>query len=387
MKKLFILQWIAILLLAMETIGAQPRKWFVDPDVSQQQTPPPSGDSWTHATTLDYALSQAVAFDTIWCKRGEYKICASVPSNVCLYGGFEGVEDYLSQRELNLDLTCYLPFSSSNNPLPNYYSVLKPSPAFKNTNPYAYWHILSVIGADHVLVDGFIFQDGGSIYTSGGGLYLDFVSTSVFRNLLFLDNFGNSGAGIYANYATDITLENIIFCNNYSTANGGGMFAFESRFHMWNVLFVSNQAKYGGGFFLDNTTAFMYFITTAENIADTGRAGFVTNGTLHVHSSVIYGDTNTIDTIYVVPNSFFEIVYNKSILFPIASYYQDNTCSNVNPMLENPSDNNCYPKPNSPCINTGDNQHAINKTKDVIGNSRIIGGTVDKGAYEYQQNN
>lgn len=382
MKNFVLLQWLAILFFATGVGYAQPRIWYVDPNVQQQQAPLLSGDSWDQATSLAYALSQAAPLDTIWCLRGTYKIYASVPDGVSIYGGFEGWETHLNQRELNLDFTAFSPLNSDNL-TPYYYSILAPDPNFTGLNVNK--HILSVSGADQVLIDGFIFMDGGSLYTSGGGLYLDAVTSSVFRNLIFLNNTGHSGAGLYANFSLQNTMENVIFCNNNSVAAGGGMYLYECFFYIWNVLFVANQSQLGGGFFLENSTAHMYHLTTAVNMADTGRAGYVSNSTLHVHNSVIYGDTNTIDTIYIRSISPPDIVYTYSILYPIASYYQDNTCSNVNPMLVDPNDFNCSLQSNSPCINTGNNLYdPINITKDVIGNVRKWDGIVDRGAYEYQ---
>ena len=39
---------------------------------------------------------------------------------------------------------------------------------------------------------------------------------------------------------------------------------------------------------------------------------------------------------------------------------------------------------NSPCINAGDNTYVMTNSTDLDGNPRIVSGTVDIGAYEYQ---
>jgi hypothetical protein len=51
------------------------------------------------------------------------------------------------------------------------------------------------------------------------------------------------------------------------------------------------------------------------------------------------------------------------------------------PLFINPSGNDFHLQPDSPCINAGKN--AISGILDFEGNLRIIGGTVDVGAYEF----
>jgi parallel beta-helix repeat protein len=58
-------------------------------------------------------------------------------------------------------------------------------------------------------------------------------------------------------------------------------------------------------------------------------------------------------------------------------------CCITDPLFINPSAGNYRPSSNSPCINSGNNAYVLN-TNDLDGNPRIVGGTVDIGAYEYQ---
>jgi hypothetical protein len=53
------------------------------------------------------------------------------------------------------------------------------------------------------------------------------------------------------------------------------------------------------------------------------------------------------------------------------------------PVLINVAGGDFHLQSNSPCINSGNNAY-VSVTNDLDGNPRIVGGTVDIGAYEYQ---
>src|SRR5262249_9610823 len=54
------------------------------------------------------------------------------------------------------------------------------------------------------------------------------------------------------------------------------------------------------------------------------------------------------------------------------------------PLLVNQATADLRLQPSSPCINAGDNSY-VTATKDLDGNPRIVAGTVDIGAYEFQR--
>jgi hypothetical protein len=53
------------------------------------------------------------------------------------------------------------------------------------------------------------------------------------------------------------------------------------------------------------------------------------------------------------------------------------------PLFMDPANGDYHLQPNSPCINAGHNAY-VHSNLDVDGNPRVVGGTVDMGAYEFQ---
>ncbi len=133
---------------------------------------------------------------------------------------------------------------------------------------------------------------------------------------------GNSAAG-YGGGAYDCTLNNCTLAgNSVLFCDGGG--AYDSTLN--NCIVYFNSDPYGGNY--DSSSTLNYCCTTPM---PTSGAGNVTNTPLFVNYAA--GDLRLLGT--------------------------------------------------SPCINAGNNAY-VTTTTDLAGNPRIVGGTVDMGAYEYQ---
>jgi hypothetical protein len=116
-----------------------------------------------------------------------------------------------------------------------------------------------------------------------------------------------------------------------------------------NCTVTGNSARYGGGVHSSAVTnSIVYFNSASERDADYDYA-----------SSFKYCCTTPL------PKGGFGITTNRPL------FIDTNNWSDLRLL------------PNSPCINSGRNPYVFNDT-DLDGNPRILGGTVDMGAYEYQ---
>lgn len=164
-------------------------------------------------------------------------------------------------------------------------------------------------------------------------------------------------------------LNNCKIENNSAANSGGG--TMETT--MYNCLVISNSAQiFGGGTWLGTTIN----CTVVYN-----SGGGVAGGRLY-SCIVYYNDYNFLSSGAIRYYS----VWNSCVTTPVPSYngdyYEYNIITNE-PLFVNMAGGDFHLQSNSPCINSGINAYVTTST-DLDGNPRIVGGTVDIGAYEYQ---
>ena len=217
-------------------------------------------------------------------------------------------------------------------------------------------------------------RHGGGLYNNAGGqVHAELIDVNVVGNESTL-----SGGGLYF-YSTEVCspfIINTVVNGNYSNNSyGGGItmstFSGDAEPTVVNSTICGNKSKsYGGGLII-----FPVGISKA-NIYNTVIWGNKGNGIDNFYAEGDWGKANTIK------GSFIE-GYDDSD--------PTNLSGNTNPMFFDPVHADFAPTMDgdyqltlgSPLINKGLNS-VISLPYDLLGNTRIYGGTVDIGAYESQ---
>lgn len=194
--------------------------FFVDQNVSSGRN---DGTSWANAyKTIQEALAHAGKNDYIWVAKGTYHPDKNTSfmanyDNIGIYGGFEGWESDLSERDF------------AKNP-----TILK-----GNGNS-----VIINSNTEFIVWDGFTIEGGEA--SSGGGI-LNSKSSIVIANCIIRNNKADIGGGIYSSHATPV-LYNVVISGN--TANeGGAMYNDLTNPEITNVTISGNKAKAGGGLY------------------------------------------------------------------------------------------------------------------------------------------
>jgi parallel beta-helix repeat protein len=196
---------------------------------------------------------------------------------------------------------------------------------------------------------------------------------------------GLNGGGVYNAY--DGTLGYCIVSGNSAGADGGG--AYNAA--MTNCLLDGNSAAYGGGAYNLVADLIILNCTIANNKATGNGGGICWTESPEVVNSIIYDNSAPANMNYA-PSNALNIPYPSypggghyccTTPLPLAGPGVSNSNFTNDPAFVNPASGDFHLQANSPCINSGNNASVAGST-DLDGNPRIVGGTVDVGAYEYQ---
>ena len=209
------------------------------------------GSSWATAyPSLQTALAAATSGDRIWVAEGVYypgvadrASTFTLKDGVAIYGGFNGTEDRLVQRDITANPTILsgdIDGNDSQKPIITDLTTVTGN----TTNSY---HVVS--GAGGATLDGFIitagFASGAYPDNGGGGVYNNAVNP-ILTNITFSGNSASYGGGIY-NLSGNPTLTTITFNSNRVLLSGGGMYSNGGSPQLTNVIFINNHADFGGG--------------------------------------------------------------------------------------------------------------------------------------------
>jgi uncharacterized protein YjdB len=212
-----------------------------------------TGTSWANAfTTISAAYTKVTAGDTLWIAKGTYLSTTntdrlksmSFQDGVKVYGGFNGDETVLSQRDWA-----------------NNQTVLSGDIGVPGDNSDNSYHVLKVSGQIAGLVlDGLVITGGNcknqvSVpigqpgFDSNSGYGAGIVSSSresiTFRNCVISDNMAKNGAG-FSGTRSESSFYNCVFTRNDAFDNGGAFYnAFSGNVKFFDCDFIENVARNG----------------------------------------------------------------------------------------------------------------------------------------------
>jgi hypothetical protein len=200
-------------------------------------------------------------------------------------------------------------------------------------------------------------SDGGAIATSN--------STTTITDCIISGNTATTGAGI-SDEGTAATLINTILSGNQAGQSGGAMYNYACSPSLTNCTISGNTAVQGGGIFN---------IGTNSAPASPALINSILWGDAATNGNEIYNSTSSSATV-----TFSDIDQSG---FTATGNMDADPVFVRNPGTNGSTDfGDLHLQNSSPAINVGSNTAVSNITTDLMGNSRIIDGTVDLGAFE-----
>ena len=286
----------------------------------------------------------------------------------------------------------------------------------------------ALIAKHSTLVDNFIHHNtaavagdpfrgqGAGVVISGSSLA---ESITMLRNRIIQNTSANRGAGLHLQ-SRSITLRANTIAGNVSTGGccgGGGVYVFSSDFLTVssNVIAGNQSVSDGGGFYATGFSGAPSFPavrtftnnTFVNNVTTGGRGGglFIylhfEDEVAKIYNNIILGNTasSTGDDLAIQNDGDGDFLGSPVELFDndfdqsAAGFFTErpvlidpSNLDAIDPLFVNPAAGDFHLQPGSPAANAGQNAAPGIGPTDRDGNPRIMGGTVDLGAYELPDN-
>ena len=236
------------------------------------------------------------------------------------------------------------------------------------------------------VLGGFTLTNGYG--DTGGGIRCESVGATV-SNCVLIGNsaWWNSGGG-----AAGGTLNNCILSGNSAQYGGGAYGAV-----LYNCALTGNSSSWEGGGAWGGTLDNCTLIGNSAELG--GGAAYATLNNCTLAGNAAYSGGGTIGDFFLNPCKLNNCIvyYNTALDRPDRPNYSGSvfnySCTTptapgvgnitLQPLFVDAAAGDFRLQPDSPCINAGNNSYVTTST-DLDGNPRIVSGTVDIGAYEYQ---
>lgn len=215
----------------------------------------------------------------------------------------------------------------------------------------------------------------GPAGTGGGGVYL-YQGGAVVLSSFSGNTAGNDGGGVLMEGGGSV--ERSWLAENVAGDWGGGAAVYFSGGLVRNCVLVQNRADEGGGVYFHQSGT-LENSTVVDNQAIQNGSGIKFSGGGTSLNSIVYfnaGDNYNLDG---SGPSFQNTCTTPAILG--AADQGGNIASD--PSFLYAPETVLHLNPDSPCINAGTNLGWMTGAPDVYGSPRVLGGTVDLGAYEF----
>ncbi len=301
-------------------------------------------------------------------------------NNLALYGGFSGSETMLDERDVAVHVTIL--------------SGDVGTPGDVTDNSY---HVVTGSGTDITAVlDGFTVTGGnadGELENSkGAGMYNNGGSPTVANAVITGNSANQLGGGMHNSHYGNVTIDNVVFKDNFASLTGGGMFNRLADPMLTNVVFCCNSSNIGIALHNSHASPVLVNVTFNGNTTSGFGAGIFNddNSNPVLTNVIMWGDS---------VSTWGEIKSDASSL-PAISYSLIQNCgssgtgwdaslgsdggSNIDsdPLFVDAFGGDLRLSIDSEANDAGDSTVAGLPATDLSGNPRIMGETVDMGAYE-----